>query len=346
MATSTITNTITDAGGTPAAGIPVVITLMPGSGFRGDASEVARITRTTTDSNGLWSVALERNADISPSGTYYQVVEKVPFAERKWNLQVGSSNQTLFAALTTTPPSIPATQYLTQAQGDARYVLAPGTFGGAPDITTVTPGDTADAGSEDSYARIDHRHPHALHKFQVCTSATRPASPTKGDTIYETDTGELLVYYGATTTWQKPWELPWGIMGNGYATANQGSITNTEVDVTNATCTFTAVANRYYQAKVSCLWVGSGAADQLLLKITDGANTVIHQFYDITVNTTSGSSRTWVTKPFTLSGGSQTVKMRAVRNSGAGTITIQSASAYPSGITVEDVGPAATVPSA
>lgn len=316
---------------------------MPGSGFRGDASEVARITRTTTDASGVWSVALERNADISPSGTYYQVVEKIPFAERKYNIQVGSTSQTLFAALITTPPSIPATAYLTQAAGDARYVLAPGSFGGAVDMSPVAYGDTADAGTEDAYARIDHRHAFTDNSYVVCTSGTRPGSPTKGDTIYETDTGLLLVYYGATTGWQRPWGMPWGhIASDESPTSDQGSIT-TLTDITGVSVTFTAVASRYYKVT---LWVPSifqvtGGA--ITLQIANSANTNQKQSLINPTGVSNVNTAPHVLHFGTFSAGSLTLKGRVSASSAA---TLDHAAGQTTLLLVEDCGPASTVPSA
>lgn len=162
MATSTITNTVTTPGGTPLAGIPVIIRLMPAGGFRADGSEVARIHQTTTDNSGVWSATLERTADITPSGTYYEVEEKIPGAPRRHLFQVGNASTTLQASLITQPPPVDVPTALTQEAADARYVLSPGTFGSAVDVQPVVGGSTADGGTEDSYARVDHTHAFAI----------------------------------------------------------------------------------------------------------------------------------------------------------------------------------------
>jgi hypothetical protein len=49
----------------------------------------------------------------------------------------------------------------------------------------------------------------------VCLSTTRPTVGTDdiGQTIYEKDTGNVLVYYGATTGWKPPWNSTWGTLG-------------------------------------------------------------------------------------------------------------------------------------
>lgn len=176
-------------------------------------------------------------------------------------------------------------------------------------------------------------------------SASAPSSPSRGDTWVDTDTMELFVYYGATTGWAREWNKPWGRVASGYTTSNQGSITGTVVDLTNQTTTFTAVANRYYQVVVTELWISTVSNDQILVYLTNGSNSVREQFYDTLTSSNTGQRRTWVTQPFTLSAGSETLKVRAWRNFGSGTITVQSSSVYPSGLTVIDIGPSSTAPS-
>jgi hypothetical protein len=48
------------------------------------------------------------------------------------------------------------------------------------------------------------RRPFRPPDMRVCTSTTRPLSPNRGDVIYETDTGQLLVRTG--TTWAAVYE--------------------------------------------------------------------------------------------------------------------------------------------
>lgn len=70
MATSTITNTITDAAGNALAGVPVKIRLIPGEAWRIDTgAEIAPLYETETNSGGTWSATLEETANISPAKT-------------------------------------------------------------------------------------------------------------------------------------------------------------------------------------------------------------------------------------------------------------------------------------
>ena len=159
MATSTISNTILDPLGVAVPSVRVVAKLMPTAGFREDTlTEVARICETTSDSNGAWSLALERNSNISPEDTYYEITEFIPVADggtRKWFIQVGASDQTVYAALISPLPDVASANYITQDSGDARY-QALGSYGGAPN--TIEPDDAASAGVASSASRSDHEH--------------------------------------------------------------------------------------------------------------------------------------------------------------------------------------------
>lgn len=165
MATSTITNTITGPSGTALSGVLVEVRLMPSGGFReSDFSEVARLVTTTTNGSGVWSLALERNSNITPDNSWYEVTEHIPVAsggKRVWNIAVGDSNQSLLASLVTPasqqPTVVPAgTVYLDQASADARYQALGSLSSTAPN--TIEPDDAASAGVSSSAARYDHEH--------------------------------------------------------------------------------------------------------------------------------------------------------------------------------------------
>ena len=86
----------------------------------------------------------------------------------------------------------------------------------------------------------------------VCTSTTRPSSPPEGMTIYETDTDKLLTYTTATTGWQPPWNMPWGVMGQAVVSAEQ-TVASGGVDLTGASVTYTAVAGRRVRISAKAL---------------------------------------------------------------------------------------------
>lgn len=161
MATSNITNTILDPSGTAVEGVLVVCRLMPTAGFREDTgAEVARVEQTVTDSNGAYTLTLERNANITPDNTWYQITELIPDSKggkRVWNVSVGASNQTVLAALISPLPEASAGTFLTQAAADARY-QALGSLGSSVTTTDLDGSASGTAGVSTSAARSDHKH--------------------------------------------------------------------------------------------------------------------------------------------------------------------------------------------
>lgn len=128
MATSTITNTIAGGG----AGIIVRARLKtrPSSIYpefsSTDSSEIETLLSTTTDSGGSWSLELERQADIVPSTTFWEIEEIRPLAiggRTVSQISVGAFDATLLASLITPSTSV-LSNYLTQAVADARYTSA------------------------------------------------------------------------------------------------------------------------------------------------------------------------------------------------------------------------------
>ncbi len=76
---TTVRNVITDSSGAPANRARVAITLMAGDrgtepGYT-DGTTVVPSYFFITDTDGAWSTTLTPNADITPAGTYYRVVE-------------------------------------------------------------------------------------------------------------------------------------------------------------------------------------------------------------------------------------------------------------------------------
>jgi len=176
------------------------------------------------------------------------------------------------------------------------------------------------------------------------TAAARDAavpSPAQGACCYITGTGEFLVYQGTNIGWAPPWNHSWGLVANGFQTTAtaQGSITNTEVDITGMTTTWPAVYQRVYRATLRCQVQSSVVNDVAMLKICDGSNTQKSAFrIPLTpVNTALG-----VTMVYYINYGANqtaTLKARVVRDSGTGNLQITAGSGSTTNWTVEDVGP-------
>lgn len=176
-------------------------------------------------------------------------------------------------------------------------------------------------------------------KYTVCTSGTHPSSPAVGDSIYETDTGFFKQWVGATDGWCFPWGSPWGRIADAQVTANQGSIT-TIVDLTSATVTFTALANRRYHIYAQCLPQSTVADDSVSLSITDGSNNVLNRQDSGAIHTATTPTQLQCQALVNPGAGSVTYKLRMNRAAGSGTVTNNAVATIPTFIIVEDIGPA------
>ena len=92
MTAYNISNNISDPNGGLLSGVPVNIKLMPSGGFRvSDKAEMVREVNTVTNIAGSWTVALESNLNITPAGSWYEILEKIPKANggpRTWAIEV------------------------------------------------------------------------------------------------------------------------------------------------------------------------------------------------------------------------------------------------------------------
>ena len=176
------------------------------------------------------------------------------------------------------------------------------------------------------------------HIFTVCTSGTRPGSPSIGDTILETDTGNELMWYGTTPAWQRPWNQPWGNVAEAKTSGNQTGIT-TEVDLTSLTVTFTAIANRKYRVSCSVATTQVTTNGRQQIKISTaatGAGTIIAA--SATVPSPLDFDQHTIIAPLqTPAAGSTSYHLRGL--TAAGTMSINNSLPGPSTITVDDVGP-------
>lgn len=99
MATSVISNQVVSGGV-----FTVTATLRPGPGFRIDTeTEVRRIETTTSDGTGAWTLTLERNSNIEPAGTWWDIEEELPQSispiHHTFSIIVGASNQNVHDAI-------------------------------------------------------------------------------------------------------------------------------------------------------------------------------------------------------------------------------------------------------
>lgn len=182
-----------------------------------------------------------------------------------------------------------------------------------------------------------------VHHF--ATSADRDAaitSPTAGMACFLLSTGELLIWSGATDTWQPPWNTAWGEVAHAEMTASQTGITTVtdlliSVGVT-LQVTWTAVANRLYQGTlyIPRLTQNTSQGD-VTAEITDSSNNVSGQVVQTLPAAAKGTLE--VVRRFTgLSAGSTVRKARLT--SSAGTVDVPFvANAQVAFLSIMDIGP-------
>lgn len=170
----------------------------------------------------------------------------------------------------------------------------------------------------------------------IANAAARPASPYEGQAVYQSDTDALLIWNGSA--WTPPWNTAWGVVGTPVTiTSSQGSIAAV-TDITGASITFTAVANRRYKANWQGLMNSTVAGDGFNVFMTDSSNAIQQQciFYLGTVNDYSFHAE----YVFSPGAGSVTRKLRAQRQYGSGTGTLVAGGSYSTQFWIEDIGPA------
>lgn len=165
----------------------------------------------------------------------------------------------------------------------------------------------------------------------------------RGLTIFNTDTGGIEVYYGATTGWRPPWNTSWGVQGTPVARTTAQTGISAEVDLTGMTVTWTALAGRYYTANASLRMTSSTVSTIGGLYLADSANTHIdEESYAIAA---ANATTQYMIQAGGLTGlaGSITYKLRAA-SLGGGTIDTLPAAVRPARFWVEDIGPNGNAP--
>ncbi len=179
-----------------------------------------------------------------------------------------------------------------------------------------------------------------LGGVMVCTSGSRPATPTPGQAIFETDTGAVSVWYGATVGWAPPWNTGWGVVAVAAGGSQTGpGIGASTVDINGTTVTFDTVANRRYRVEFGGLVASTVANDVFTFRRNrDGSNGAT-----LTTKTVSHANQAlsfaWSDTETSPGSGSHTYKGVIARGIGSGSGTV----ADPR-LTVTDVGPVGPPP--
>lgn len=111
------------------------------------------------------------------------------------------------------------------------------------------------------------------YSVSVLTTAQRNALAGsdlwRGRTIFNTDTGGIEVYYGATTTWKPPWNLPWGTVSPRTASSSTQAFTGTYANITSLAANITVWLGRRYTAFLQ-LTHNVSVAGSFFANIVDG----------------------------------------------------------------------------
>lgn len=176
------------------------------------------------------------------------------------------------------------------------------------------------------------------------TAAARDSAitaPVQGMAAYikSGDSSEGLYTYNGTS-WRKGpgWNAPWGVVGRA-TTSSASSTTTSTTDWSGLSVTWTAINNRVYRTMASGMITSNntGGSDYASLIITDGSNTQLAGAQAIVQNTVyEGRFVQYLEAGVT---GSQTRKVRILRNSGAGSVSGYASATWQASIVVEDLGP-------
>ena len=174
-------------------------------------------------------------------------------------------------------------------------------------------------------------------KTGVCTSTTRPSAPYVGQTIYESDTGSFLVYYGATTGWKPPWSQPWGSIS--YAsTPSNVSVKNGNI----LTSTISVLNNRRYRIHGHCnAFYSTSVNDVAGFSIVVGGAVIQQTMVAATVASYAAYGVEVVGyHTATATNVALGCNLYNVSIVGVGTHSFQASATFPISIAVEDIGPA------
>jgi hypothetical protein len=246
-----------------------------------------------------------------------------------------------------------ATGTLTTSKGGTGITTNPTVGGVAYGATTSTYGVTAAGVTGQVITSTGASAPTWQYPdLYTCTFGSRPAFPAIGQSIYETDTGNFLIYYGATTGWRLPWNQPWGIIQIMTAPTDQTLSSTTIADMPGTGgladgVYMSTLANRWYRATLSMYVTGNATTLNRFtsLLLTKGDGTQLASFAPQSIaalNHVSYCSTTTFVNPSTIN---MYVKVRySLNNSSAITLKGGSGVNSVSELIIEDLGPATSAP--
>jgi hypothetical protein len=135
-------------------------------------------------------------------------------------------------------------------------------------------------------------------------------------------------------------ELDDRVMGFASITTDSSSFTGTATSISGLSVTFTAKASTYYTVTVKTELLSTVSADVGQVIIADGADAQLGATGAIYLQSNSFGWPAPVEHVYAPGAGSTTVKVRAQRLGGTGSLVINASATQPSWILVEELGPA------
>lgn len=174
---------------------------------------------------------------------------------------------------------------------------------------------------------------YAIGAVALARSTTRPNPVVrKGQLVYESDTGNLLVYSG--TEWTAPKNLAWGKVASQKFTSDGSALGSPATS--DFTRTFTTRADRLYGVNLHTRVAFSALSAWHVNFVTSDAETIMADEFSV-----GGASELHIsaTVPWEPSAGSKTIDVRVSRQSGSGTIQFLANSGTARWFWIEDIGP-------
>lgn len=169
------------------------------------------------------------------------------------------------------------------------------------------------------------------------------ASPSRGLVSFLTDSGALEVYYGATTGWAKPWNLPQGpVISLASNTTSQVFSTTTPTALTSMTGTWNATNGRLYRVTFSSIFDCPSVAPVTgVIRLWTGLATIAQANVTLT-NVGDQTIVTLVGYQAATSTASYSVTAQAGVSVAGKTLRSVVGSGYPQTFLIEDIGATTT----
>lgn len=165
----------------------------------------------------------------------------------------------------------------------------------------------------------------------VCTSTTRPAVPTEGMMIYETNTDKVLVYNG--TIWIPPGPLgQLALVTRTTDTASFGALTYFD-----SVTAVNVLPNRNLLVEIHTNVYAFTAGITVSISVCASSGTILNQSYDYFQTASVAQQMVCPYRTTSGAGGSLTYKIGAFTS--AGTAKLQAAATAMTYITITDMGP-------